>query len=249
MFEVFKNRLVRSGTTTDTIDAVIVDRGTGYELSITVDRTNEVEVGPTSEQIVPINLTDENGDSIPGLPSSFTLRIAPGAQSTTGTIPLPNGLPVEVDAIARIERADQEEAAVVPLGWPNTLSGGLLSGSTVLNANMEGMQVVLFPEKGAWNGASWIPAATPGYYPNIDTIGIVVNGVIVRIIKVSDIQHSNFFPVWHGPLRDANSGRVITPLRPDEVGQNGGTEQDVNAWPALPPGTVVPPLGPAVPMN
>jgi len=47
------------------------------------------------------------------LPSSFTLRIAPGARSTTGTIPLPNGLPQEVDAIARIERADQTRQFVV----------------------------------------------------------------------------------------------------------------------------------------
>jgi len=108
---------------------------------ITVDRTNEVEVGPTSEQIVPINLTDENGDSIPGLPSSFTLRIAPGARSTTGTIPLPNGLPEEVDAIARIERADQtRQFEVVEFSdtpWPGNGQVTNQSQSTIWVWNSE----------------------------------------------------------------------------------------------------------------
>ncbi len=115
MFEVLENRLVFSGTdaNTDSINAFIVDNGTGYKISITVDRTDTIEVGPTAEQFVPIELTDANGDAIPGLPSNFTLRIAPGAPSATGFIPLPNGIPQYVDAIARIERADQQEFEVV----------------------------------------------------------------------------------------------------------------------------------------
>jgi hypothetical protein len=58
-----------------TLEAEIVNRGTGYELSITVDRTEL----SAQQQLVPIRLTTATGDSVPGLPSNFSLRVPAGA--------------------------------------------------------------------------------------------------------------------------------------------------------------------------
>ncbi len=81
-------RTLFDNSAVSTLDAEIVNRGTGYELAITVDRT---DMSPMAQE-VPIELTDANGDAIPGLPTSFTLRIAPGSGSVTGVVQLPAGV-------------------------------------------------------------------------------------------------------------------------------------------------------------
>jgi hypothetical protein len=85
VFEKLDPRTLLSG---DTLEAQIVNNGTGYELSITVDRTEL----SAQEQVVPIALTNAIGETIEGLPASFSLRVPVGAGSSSGTIPLPAGV-------------------------------------------------------------------------------------------------------------------------------------------------------------
>jgi hypothetical protein len=107
------------------LDAAIENNGTGYELAITVERTDL----SLEEQVVPITLTDANGDAIEGLPTSFMLRIAPGAGATTGVVPLPAdvfdpGRVVDATAIG-IHRVDATvETEIVALLNPSTQPTG-----------------------------------------------------------------------------------------------------------------------------
>jgi len=113
-------RTLFDNSTGSTLEAEIVNRGTGYELAITVDRT---DMSPLAQD-VPIELTDANGDAIPGLPTSFTLRIAPGSGSVTGVVQLPAGVfdpsVVHENAIG-INRVDaRQETEIVEWVEPTT---------------------------------------------------------------------------------------------------------------------------------
>jgi hypothetical protein len=103
------------------LEAAIENNGTGYELAITVERTDH---SPT-EQLVPIKLSRASGQAIEGLPTSLTLRIAPGSTQVKGVVPLPADVfdpDRVVDATALgIHRVDAKvETDVVELVEPTT---------------------------------------------------------------------------------------------------------------------------------
>jgi hypothetical protein len=114
VFEKLDPRTMLSG---DTLEAEIVNNGTGYELSITVDRTEL----SAQEQVVPIELTTASGEAIEGLPANFSLRVPVGSASSSGTIPLPAGAfnpgDFEDDTAIGIHRVDATaESEIVEFG-------------------------------------------------------------------------------------------------------------------------------------
>ncbi len=171
---------------------------------------------------MPITLTDADGDAIPGLRTNFTLRVAPGASSATGTIPLPAGPGVvHAETIARILRVDEmTDVEVVPLGgskgkWEQQFTTGgddyfvelFDDGKAEVNVKRNGQdlyRLVRDPRSG-----EWLVMPMHGGRPVILPSGNRGQ----RIVDTANAQKSAIESHFATPSGNRNLGGVIKALK------------------------------------